>query len=462
MLKRLTEGTAKLSEEEALRRLAGLFVGKENHAAKLRHRHADRRSQARPAAHARLPVRALPERTGPARASGSNWAGRRSITSPSAPRANETLARLFGPAGIVGLALAYWCLRSTRLTMMVFVTALYAGAISLSLVYYSGSAMNAILLTMPAVVYVAGISGAIHFANYYRGSAVEGGVEGAPARAVHHAWIPCTLSAITSAAGLASLYTSELIPIKMFGVYTALGVLTTLLLLFLFLPAWMQLWPMHKDSALDGEGSEGRRSFAAGRLAAIPVRRPAAAGRWCFAAGVVLAGHLRLWADARSTPRSSSPSCFRRVPKSSRITNGWKRISARWCRWKSSLRVDNTASSLTMLERAELVGRIQKSLKEIDEVGNTMSAVTFAPPLEAKRIGRFSASARSATSGTAGSKPHREEYIEGGFLAMDGDTELWRINARVERAQRRRLWPVSRRSAGQGRAGAARRADANP
>ena len=52
--------------------------------------------------------------------------------------------------------------------MMVFVTALYAGAISLSLVYYSGSAMNAILLTMPAVVYVAGISGAIHFANYYR------------------------------------------------------------------------------------------------------------------------------------------------------------------------------------------------------------------------------------------------------------------------------------------------------
>ncbi len=32
-----------------------------------------------------------------------------------------------------------------------------------------------------------------------------------------------------------------------------------------------------------------------------------------------------------------------------------------------------------MLERMELVDRIQDSLKEINEVGNTMSAMTFAP-----------------------------------------------------------------------------------
>ena len=92
----------------------------------------------------------------------------------------KTLIRLFIPAGIVGLSLAFWCLRSVRLTTMVFGAALYAGAVSLALVYYSGASMNAILLTMPAVVYVAGISGAIHFANYYRDSVAESGVEGAP------------------------------------------------------------------------------------------------------------------------------------------------------------------------------------------------------------------------------------------------------------------------------------------
>ena len=252
MLKRLTEGTSKLSEEEALRRLAGLFVGKENHAqtCAIVTLTAEAKRDLR---HTLDSLYALCQH--------ELGFPRERVKMGGPPVDNVAIStegeRTLCPAVRTGRhrrpGLAYWCLRSTRLTMMVFVTALYAGAISLSLVYYSGSAMNAILLTMPAVVYVAGISGAIHFANYYRDSAVEGGIEGAPARAVHHAWIPCTLSAITSAAGLASLYTSELIPIKLFGIYTAFGVLTTLLLLFLFLPAWMQLWPMKKNSALDGD-----------------------------------------------------------------------------------------------------------------------------------------------------------------------------------------------------------------
>ncbi len=96
------------------------------------------------------------------------------------------------------------------------------------------------------------------------------------------------------------------------------------------------------------------------------------------------------------------------------------------------LRFDNNRSSLTMLERAELVDRIQKSLKEIDEVGNTMSAVTFAPPLEGKKSGGFRRTIRDVFNRRF--EAHREEYIEGGFLAMDGDVELWRINARVKRS----------------------------
>ena len=95
------------------------------------------------------------------------------------------------------------------------------------------------------------------------------------------------------------------------------------------------------------------------------------------------------------------------------------------------VRVDNNRSSLTMLERAELVGRVQKSLQEIEEVGNTMSAVTFAPPLNDQTHGPGPQRPRSATPGTNRLERHREEYIEGGFLAIDGDDELWRINARV-------------------------------
>jgi uncharacterized protein len=312
--------------------------------------------------------------------------------------------------------------------MMVFVTALYAGAISLSLVYYSGSAMNAILLTMPAVVYVAGISGAIHFANYYRTSAVEGGIEGAPARAVHHAWIPCTLSAVTSAAGLASLYTSELIPIKLFGVYTALGVLTTLLLLFFFLPAWMQLWPMKKDSALDGDVSQAED-------VSLPVvwRRllEGALHRWplVFAAGLA----MLVVCGIGLTKLNTSIKLTKLFSSGAEIIKNYEWLETNLgplVPMEVVIRVDNTRSSLTMLERAELVGRVQKSLQEIEEVGNTMSAVTFAPPLNAKRMGLVPKTTIRHTWNKQLER-HRDEYIEGGFLANDGDNELWRINARV-------------------------------
>jgi len=427
MLKRLTEGSTKLSEEEALRRLSGLFVGKDNHAqscaivtltdeAKRDLRHTIDDLYALCQHELALPRERV------------KLGGPPVDNVAISTEGEKTLARLFGPAGIVGLALAYWCLRSTRLTMMVFVTAIYAGAISLSLVYYSGSAMNAILLTMPAVVYVAGISGAIHFANYYRDSAVEGGVEGAPARAVHHAWIPCTLSAITSAAGLASLYTSELIPIKLFGIYTALGVLTTLALLFLFLPAWMQLWPMKKDSALDGDAPKAEDL-------ALPLiwRRILSAllSRWplVFAAGVVLLAVC----GVGLTKINTSIKLTKLFSSGAEIIKNYEWLETNLgplVPMEVVVRVDNSKSSLSMLERAELVGRVQKSLQQIEEVGNTMSAVTFAPPLEMKRMG-FVPKSTVRHTWNKQLERHRQEYIDGGFLALDGDVELWRINARV-------------------------------
>ena len=105
------------------------------------------------------------------------------------------------------------------------------------------------------------------------------------------------------------------------------------------------------------------------------------------------------------------------------------------------LRLDNEQCKLTMLERVELVGRIQESLKSITDpqtgesaVGNTMSAVTFAPHLEIKRMGLLSkAQMRSVWNKRL--EAHRQEYIDGGFVAEekddDQDIELWRISARV-------------------------------
>jgi predicted RND superfamily exporter protein len=337
----------------------------------------------------------------------------------------KTLLRLFIPAGIVGLALAFWCLRSVRLTIMVFATALYAGAISLAIIHYSGGAMNAILLTMPAVVYVAGISGAIHFANYYRDAVAEGGIEGAPTRALLHSWLPCVLAAGTTSAGLFSLYTSELVPIQMFGVYSALGVLSTLLLLFVFLPAWMQLWPMKPHSLLDGEQPKAEDID-------LPVR-------WRKLLSGVLNNHRKVLATLGAvmllcgfglTRINTSIKLMNLFSPNAQIIHDY-----RWLEEKLGplvpmeviIKVD-ADSPLNMLERMELIRHVQDEMQSIEYIGCTMSAATFAPDLN-----RGSSLPGETTRSVTNKKleENRQEYLESDFLAVEDGTELWRISCRV-------------------------------
>src|SRR5690606_16132108 len=61
--------------------------------------------------------------------------------------------------------------------------------------------------------------------------------------------VPCTLASLTTAVGLASLYISDLVPIRKFGVFSAIAVMTSLLWLFLLLPAALQLWPLKQSEA---------------------------------------------------------------------------------------------------------------------------------------------------------------------------------------------------------------------
>lgn len=341
----------------------------------------------------------------------------------------KTLIRLFIPAGIVGLSLAYWCLRSVRLTTMVFSAALYAGAISLAIVFYSGASMNAILLTMPAVVYVAGISGAIHFANYYRDSVAEAGIEGAPARALKHSWLPCTLSAGTTAAGLISLYTSDLVPIKSFGIYSAAGVLATLGLLFLFLPAWMQLWPMKANSVLDGDQPK-----------AEDIALPA---HWRKALQGVL-NHYRLvfvslaaimvFCGIGLTKINTSIKLTKLFSPSAPIIHDYEWLESKLgplVPMEVVLRIDNSKAKMTFLEKMELVDRVQKEMKGIPDIGCTMSAVTFAPKLEFKRKGVFGTKAVQRGTFNKSLERNRDEFINGDFLGEEGDCDLWRISARV-------------------------------
>ena len=169
----------------------------------------------------------------------------------------RTLYRLAGVCAMIGLVLALICLRSLRLTLFVFWIAALSAGIALAVVSLTGGTCDSILLSMPALVYVLGMSGAIHLINYYHDAIRENGLEGATERAVRHAFTPCFFAQLTTAIGLGSLFIGRLVPITKFGFYSAIGVLLTLILLFLYLPALLYFYPSKKFAAKNaGKGLE--------------------------------------------------------------------------------------------------------------------------------------------------------------------------------------------------------------
>jgi predicted RND superfamily exporter protein len=170
-----------------------------------------------------------------------------------------TLLKLVSLSAIIGLTLAYLSFRSIKITMMLFFTGGVAAMSSLAFVHYAGSTMDAILMSMPSLIYVLGLSGAVHIVNYYRDACHENGEDGAAEKAISMGWFPCTLAAFTTGLGLISLYTSQLTPIKKFGFFSAVATMATVLLLFAYLPASLHIWrPGYKKRASDERGTDSR------------------------------------------------------------------------------------------------------------------------------------------------------------------------------------------------------------
>lgn len=182
---------------------------------------------------------------------------------------NRTLMRLAWMAALIGFTIASLCLRSVRLVLIVFWAALLATGYALAIVNFTGASTDAIMLSMPPLVYVLTMSGAIHFINYYHDALEEeGGVHGAVERAVQHAFAPVCVSAITTMLGLFSLLTSNLVPIRNFGFYSGVGVGISIFVLFLFVTSALQLFPSHrfadKMAKLGAEGKEMKRKDVIG------------------------------------------------------------------------------------------------------------------------------------------------------------------------------------------------------
>lgn len=364
-----------------------------------------------------------------------------------------TLVRLIGYSLALGLFLCYFLLRSIRLMLMAFFVGGVSAMASLSMVWWGRASVDAILLTMPSLVYVLGISGAIHIINYYRESVEEHGPEHAADLAIGHAALPCTLAALTTAIGLFSLCTSNILPIRKFGIFSAIGVMGTLGLLFFYLPSALTVFPP-KQSAFTGASKELLRRVT---------EFWDSVGRWilrrhwyintAFLASLIIMGFglfkiqtsvqlLKLF-DSNSQiiqdygwlednfGRLVPMELVIRFPESTQAPTGDSSDL-------SDEQKRQARTQLTLLERVEAVQRIQNVLQDqfgyegSNIVGRGMSTVTFL-----RGLPEPSASynpMRSGANNVLLSK--RDELLRSEYMALETDpvnanAELWRISLRL-------------------------------
>ncbi|MCB1152046.1 RND family transporter [bacterium] len=101
-----------------------------------------------------------------------------------------------------------------------------------------GVKLNVISTAMTGLILAVGIADSVHIlSEYYQEMAGGKSPEDAVRGTMAHMLTPCFFTSITTAAGMLSLLVSDLRPVRVFGVFSAISVLIALGLSFTFLPA---------------------------------------------------------------------------------------------------------------------------------------------------------------------------------------------------------------------------------
>ena len=311
---------------------------------------------------------------------------------PDAPLWNLPRRSPVGTSLLVGVVLAFLMLRSARLAVLVLLVAVYTTVITLALVPPTGGSMSMVLVVMPSLLMVLTMSGAIHVANYWRHAAhqirhetADGSVPTGSAvlRAARQAAAPCAMASLTTGIGLASLMTSPLVPVRDFGLYSAIGCVLSLGMVLVAFPALLRLWPgrvageVHADR--DRWGRIGRWINAHGTIVAIA----------CFA--IMLAGAAGLHKFRTETK------VIRYFPADARIVQDYEFLENNLAGIVPVTTVVGFQGegwgNADVHDQLELIRRIEQNLAAHEEISGTLALPDFLPPIDPEmsrfRLTRF-------------------------------------------------------------------------
>jgi predicted RND superfamily exporter protein len=277
-------------------------------------------------------------------------------------------------SGIVGMVVAYFLLRSLRLATLVLMASVYSAAVTIVLIPLLGprvgtsGTLNIVLSVMPNLLLVLTASGAIHIANYWRHAALTNS-RTAIAQAFRVAWKPCVMASVTTAIGMASLGTSGLVPVRDFGLYSALGTCLSLLMILYGFPSILAVLGGLPARFQELE-TTGWRKFGGW------VARHAMVCNLVFLATFALGVYGLKYFHTETK-------VIRYVPDETRIVQDYNAIEQSLA---GAVTVDavvyfdpSAQERMNILERIELVRAVEKHIDGVPGVSGTLSLADFRP-----------------------------------------------------------------------------------
>ena len=192
-------------------------------------------------------------------------------------------------------------LRNWRAVILALVAPLLSAFAGMGIMGLSGRPFTVVGSALPTLILVVALSDAIHALLHYEHVRRLHAPADAAARrrqaasAVGWVAVPCLFTALTTAAGFASLATSKIALVRDFGVFAAAGMLLAWVVTLVFLTAALAVWDVRPPTR-GAAGGALQRVLDAYAVRLPSFRRPVIAGT-ILVAIVMAVGALRLEAD---------------------------------------------------------------------------------------------------------------------------------------------------------------------
>jgi predicted RND superfamily exporter protein len=166
-------------------------------------------------------------------------------------------------------------LRSVKNTILTMLVVLFSTIWTFGLLAVVGIPIYAVFTTIPVMLIAIGVADGIHLFSHvdiYLASNPKATKLETTQNMLKEMWKPVVMTSVTTAVGFISLLTSQVYPIKYFGLFTAIGVLSAMVLSLLLIPAGMMLFGLPKvrnikvHSADDKQAVVFAHRFASGLL----------------------------------------------------------------------------------------------------------------------------------------------------------------------------------------------------